>query len=166
MNKNDVFLDKVPMRNTSNCLYVCRTLDYVAKHRTGFSPPTLDEPPSWHSHYITPRALPLPYCRLASGLSSVSSFRFYSSSDSLVWIQCLDSRLFSLVLQCRSVVPVIVSFQTARSVGVRHQSYARLIFGLQVRNISTYHFLNNLDFWFTLRLLKCVMYVCGITALS
>lgn len=95
MNKNDVFLDKVQMRNTSNCLYVCRTLDYVAKHRTGFSPPTLDEPPSWHSHYITPRALPLPYCRLASGLSSVPSFRFYSSSDSLVWILCLDSRLFS-----------------------------------------------------------------------
>lgn len=30
MNKNDVFLDKVQMRNTSNCLYVCRTLDYVA----------------------------------------------------------------------------------------------------------------------------------------
>lgn len=110
MNKNDVFLDKVQMRNTSNCLYVCRTLDYVAKHRTGFSPPTLDEPPSWHSHYITPRALPLPYCRLASGLSSVPSFRFYSSSDSLVWILCLDSRLFS---GCRSVVTVIVCFQTA-----------------------------------------------------
>lgn len=101
MNKNDVFLDKAPMRNTSNCLYVYRTLDYVAKHRTGFSPPTLDEPPSWHSHYITARASPLPYCRLASGLSSVPSFRFCSSSDSLVWILCLDSRLFSVDRWCQ-----------------------------------------------------------------
>lgn len=83
MNKNDVFLDKVPMRNTSNCLYVCRTLDYVAKHRTGFSPPSLDEPPSWHS--ITSRH-GLCLCPTAALLLGSVQFRRSGSTGRLtVW---------------------------------------------------------------------------------